>query len=163
MSVMHYRQYAFSKNRKPTILPKRPVPYLRCRGLDCPSELDIEKINFLYKCHKKDDFEDNYIDDAIDNNEIDIDDTFESNNHIHRQINPHFYQNGHHRNHFRNYNNDHQLPQEMQPINDKSEYEQRNKLRHLLIDSPRSSIGHFNGPNIPYVSMFHSFIPTSLI
>ncbi|KAI2806837.1 hypothetical protein BLOT_008796 [Blomia tropicalis] len=55
MSVMHYRQYAFSKNRKPTILPKRSVPYLRCRGMDCPSELDIKKINFLYKCHKRDD------------------------------------------------------------------------------------------------------------
>lgn len=69
MSVMHYRQYAFSKNRKPTIVPKTPVPYLRCRGMDCPSELDIKKINFLYKCHPKneDDYEDNY------NRENDID------------------------------------------------------------------------------------------
>lgn len=67
MSVMHYRQFAFSKNRKPTILPKRPVPYLRCRGLDCPSEMDIKKINFLYKCHKKDDFGDD------SGNEVDSD------------------------------------------------------------------------------------------
>lgn len=162
---MHYRQYAFSKNRKPTILPKRPVPYLRCRGLDCPSELDIEKINFLYKCHKKDDFDDNYIDNAIDNNEIDIDDTFESNNHIHRQIKPHFNQYGQY---FRNFD-DHQLPQEMQPITDPLPYStQRNRLRHLLIDSPRSSSSssihrHFNRPNIPYVSMFNSFIPTYLM
>ncbi|KAF7491962.1 Zinc metalloproteinase nas-8 [Sarcoptes scabiei] len=74
MSVMHYRQYAFSKNRKPTIVPKRPVPYLRCRGLDCPSELDIEKINFLYKCYKKDDFEDNFIDTNDDDNDDDFND-----------------------------------------------------------------------------------------
>ena len=74
---MHYRQYAFSKNRKPTILPKRPVPYLRCRGIDCPSELDIKKINFLYKCHKKDDYDedkhfDNFNDKEIDN-EVNVD------------------------------------------------------------------------------------------
>ncbi len=71
LSVMHYRQYAFSKNRKPTILPKRPVPYLRCRGIDCPSELDIKKINFLYKCHKKEDDFDAY--DKDFDNEVTVD------------------------------------------------------------------------------------------
>ncbi|CAG2116805.1 unnamed protein product, partial [Medioppia subpectinata] len=50
MSVMHYRQYAFSKNKKATIVAKRPVPYLRCRGHECPSDLDVRKINYLYKC-----------------------------------------------------------------------------------------------------------------
>lgn len=50
MSVMHYRQFAFSKNRQPTIMPRRPVPHLRCRGSDCPSDLDVRKINYLYKC-----------------------------------------------------------------------------------------------------------------
>lgn len=79
MSVMHYRQYAFSKNRKPTILPKRPVPYLRCRGIDCPSELDIKKINFLYKCHKKDDYYDDrdsgFGDKDLDN-EVTVDEIF---------------------------------------------------------------------------------------
>jgi hypothetical protein len=50
MSVMHYRQFAFSKNKKQTIVARRPVPYLRCRGLECPSDLDVRKINYLYKC-----------------------------------------------------------------------------------------------------------------
>jgi len=52
MSAMHYRTHAFSKNKKPTIIPRRPVPYLRCRGDGCPSAMDVQKINFLYKCHK---------------------------------------------------------------------------------------------------------------
>lgn len=89
MSVMHYRQYAFSKNRKPTILPKRPVPHLRCRGLDCPSELDIKKINFLYKCDKKDyDEEDSYSDKEIDN-EVNVDDEMMlGKNSFHEQFDP---------------------------------------------------------------------------
>ena len=77
LSVMHYRQYAFSKNRKPTIVPKRPVPYLRCRGIDCPSELDIKKVNFLYKCHKKNDYYDKNFDgydkDFDNDNEVTVD------------------------------------------------------------------------------------------
>ena len=53
MSAMHYRTHAFSKNNKPTIRAKRPVPYLRCRGHGCPSDLDVKKINYLYKCNGK--------------------------------------------------------------------------------------------------------------
>lgn len=74
MSVMHYRQFAFSKNRKPTILPKRSVPYLRCRGMDCPSEMDIKKINFLYKCgDKKDEYDEERDSDDFEN-EVTVDD-----------------------------------------------------------------------------------------
>lgn len=53
MSVMHYREFAFSKNKQPTIMPRRPVPYLRCRGSECPSDLDVKKINYLYQCSDK--------------------------------------------------------------------------------------------------------------
>lgn len=74
MSVMHYRQFAFSKNRKPTILPKRSVPYLRCRGSDCPSEMDIKKINFLYKCGDKRDEYDEERDGDDFENEVTVDD-----------------------------------------------------------------------------------------
>ncbi|CAG2117018.1 unnamed protein product [Medioppia subpectinata] len=45
MSTLRVQQ-----KKKATIVAKRPVPYLRCRGHECPSDLDVRKINYLYKC-----------------------------------------------------------------------------------------------------------------
>uniref|UniRef100_A0A3Q3X8X2 Metalloendopeptidase n=1 Tax=Mola mola TaxID=94237 RepID=A0A3Q3X8X2_MOLML len=47
-SVMHYGKYAFSKNRKPTIVAKRdPNTVL---GSDQMSANDIDRVNKLYEC-----------------------------------------------------------------------------------------------------------------
>lgn len=150
---MHYRQYAFSKNRKPTILPKRPVPYLRCRGLDCPSELDIEKINFLYKCYKNgaygddnnnsnNNFENNYISGDMHNQ---VDDELFGTNPIYFDYEPrHRYHHGHghqqyHSNHYQHYH--HNAPNQ----HFGSSFENDNEKHYLNIKlSPNK-----NGPIIP--------------
>ena len=47
-SIMHYDMYAFSKNNKPTIVPKKPgVTIGQRKGF---SDLDVYKINKLYEC-----------------------------------------------------------------------------------------------------------------
>ncbi|EDO45037.1 predicted protein, partial [Nematostella vectensis] len=47
-SVMHYEAYAFSKNREPSITPKKNGVTLSNRK--GPSEIDVQQMNLLYKC-----------------------------------------------------------------------------------------------------------------
>jgi hypothetical protein len=85
LSVMHYREYAFSKNRQKTITPKKPVPHLRCKALDCPTDLDVMKINQFYKCFnkKKNNFKntntESHTNIVTNDEELSINDIFESN------------------------------------------------------------------------------------
>jgi hypothetical protein len=53
-SVMHYGHNYFSKNRKITLRAKNGKQ-LGCRhtGTQCPTNLDIKKINVVYNCGKK--------------------------------------------------------------------------------------------------------------
>ncbi|XP_020612494.1 zinc metalloproteinase nas-14-like [Orbicella faveolata] len=47
-SVMHYQSYAFSANRRPTIVAKKQgVTLSNKKG---PSEIDVKQMNLLYKC-----------------------------------------------------------------------------------------------------------------
>lgn len=49
-SIMHYGSHAFAKGSEPTITPlKAGVTIGQRRGL---SEIDVKKINKLYKCKK---------------------------------------------------------------------------------------------------------------
>lgn len=45
---MHYESYAFSKNRRPTIVAKKQGVTLSNRN--GPTEIDIKQMNLLYKC-----------------------------------------------------------------------------------------------------------------
>ncbi|CAH3146706.1 unnamed protein product [Porites evermanni] len=47
-SVMHYEDFAFSKNRRPTIVAKRQGVTLGNRK--GPSTIDVKQMNLLYKC-----------------------------------------------------------------------------------------------------------------
>lgn len=50
-SIMHYNHHAFSVNRgQPTIIPKDPKDGTRMGQRKEFSEVDIRKINKLYKC-----------------------------------------------------------------------------------------------------------------
>lgn len=51
-SVMHYSNYAFSRNGEPTIISKI-YPRLRFGQRQQLSTLDVEEINRLYECKKK--------------------------------------------------------------------------------------------------------------
>ncbi len=53
-SIMHYKEYDFSKNGYMTIKAKNGKK-LGCRqtGMKCPTDLDIVKINFVYNCTEK--------------------------------------------------------------------------------------------------------------
>ncbi|XP_074644797.1 high choriolytic enzyme 1-like [Tubulanus polymorphus] len=48
-SIMHYGKYAFSKNRKPTIIPKYPEIVGRNSGIKKGS-LDAKRVRLLYGC-----------------------------------------------------------------------------------------------------------------
>ncbi|XP_066027193.1 zinc metalloproteinase nas-14 [Pocillopora verrucosa] len=47
-SVMHYESYAFSRNRRPTIVAKKQGVTLSNRN--GPTEIDVKQMNLLYKC-----------------------------------------------------------------------------------------------------------------
>ena len=50
-SIMHYRAYYFSKNRKPTITAKDPnVPASSIGRRDHLTESDLQHVRILYKC-----------------------------------------------------------------------------------------------------------------
>uniref|UniRef100_A0AB38ZEU7 Metalloendopeptidase n=1 Tax=Oncocephalus sp. TaxID=2944721 RepID=A0AB38ZEU7_9HEMI len=54
LSVMHYPVVAFSKdNRSPTIVPKHPVDMKKMGQRVSATDLDLKKINLMYKCPGK--------------------------------------------------------------------------------------------------------------
>ncbi|XP_064423181.1 high choriolytic enzyme 1-like isoform X2 [Latimeria chalumnae] len=48
-SIMHYGKYAFSRNHKPTIVPK-PDPDVEIGQREHMSQMDIYRVNVLYEC-----------------------------------------------------------------------------------------------------------------
>ena len=50
-SIMHYHEYAFSFNDKPTIVPKKPgVVFPHHDGNSKLSPIDIAEVKKLYRC-----------------------------------------------------------------------------------------------------------------